>query len=393
MSRPFLILASLLCCSLIPNWSIAKTGDPVAVFINPDGSAVETMNGFRISVDSEKDSQITIAELSDPLSTDYKDAHELKFQPDENLWWVKREANELESTCVAKPVDAAVPKDEAADTIVVRQQKLDEDDALITWINSDGVVVLDFGKTPIADVVNAITSKCDVVIATRCPDVNSKSLKQLSLQLKPQFVLIADDNDAVKDDEATEIADRNVIAVSQQEKKPKTKWIKISDQPWQIKNVKLQKLLERKEAACADSRGVFAKLSTEQMNFVPGDGSHTPRWNSEHMMGRELLFTSQIYHALDPAIPVTNLNPKQMPPDYKAAHPDWSGREEALLTLRVEAFTRRFVWLLADVPLNKKAAGSRMWSPQGLLQQMERHYTEHTENVKKKMELDNWPAK
>ena len=109
------------------------------------------------------------------------------------------------------------------------------------------------------------------------------------------------------------------------------------------------------------------------------------------MMGRELLFFSQIYHSIDPEIPVMNLNPKQMPKDYVAANPDWSGHEEALLTLQVEAFTRRFAYYLKDLPLDKKTEGSKMWSPRGLLKQMERHYKQHTENVKKKMKLENWP--
>ena len=154
----------------------------------------------------------------------------------------------------------------------------------------------------------------------------------------------------------------------------------------------LSELFARKENSSAQSRAVFAELSVDQMNFVPGNGSHTPRWNTEHMMGRELLFFSQIYHSIDPMIPVMNLNPKQMPKDYVAAHSDWNGHEEALLTLQVEAFSRRFAYLLEGLPLDEKPKGSKMWSPRGLLKQMDRHYHEHTENVKKKMQLENWPT-
>ncbi len=160
--------------------------------------------------------------------------------------------------------------------------------------------------------------------------------------------------------------------------------------PWEMPD-ELARLFAAKEAACRASQAVFEKLSGEQMNFKPSNGSHTPRWNTEHMMGRELGFFSQIYAELDPAIAHIDLNPKQMPPDYVAAHPDWSGTEEARQMERVLAFTRRFAYLLDGVPLDEKAPGS-FWTPRKLLEQMERHYGEHTANVEKKFELPDWPA-
>ncbi len=42
----------------------------------------------------------------------------------------------------------------------------------------------------------------------------------------------------------------------------------------------------------------------------------------------EKLELIKLAHAKDPTIPVMDLNPKQMPPDYVFAHPDWDGREE-----------------------------------------------------------------
>jgi hypothetical protein len=154
--------------------------------------------------------------------------------------------------------------------------------------------------------------------------------------------------------------------------------------------VEMEKLMTAKETACTASQAVFAKLSVEQMNFRPSNGTHTPRWNAEHMMGRELLFFSQIYAALDSAIPVMDLNPEQMPPDYVARHPDWSGAEEARQMQRVSAFTSRFAYLLEDLPLDAKAPGSN-WTLRGLLRQMDRHYSEHTANTKKKFDLPEWP--
>ena len=150
-------------------------------------------------------------------------------------------------------------------------------------------------------------------------------------------------------------------------------------------------LFAAQEQACHASQQVFAKLSAAQMNFKPSDGTHTPRWNAEHMMGRELLFFSQIYAQADSAIQPMDLNPKQMPPDYVAAHPDWSGEEEARQMERVSAFTRRYAYLLDGLKLDEQPPGSR-WTPRGLLKQMSKHYNEHTANVKKKFELPDWPA-
>ena len=108
------------------------------------------------------------------------------------------------------------------------------------------------------------------------------------------------------------------------------------------------------------------------------------------MMGRELGFFSQIYAKQDPGIAAIDLNPKQMPPDYVAAHADWTGTEEARQMERVCRFTSRFAYLLKDLPLDKKAPGS-FWTPKSLLLQMDNHYSEHTANVVKKFELPDWP--
>ena len=152
----------------------------------------------------------------------------------------------------------------------------------------------------------------------------------------------------------------------------------------------LATLMQKMESACTASQKVFAKLSAKQLSWQPPNGSHTPRWNAEHMMGRQLGFFSQIYAALDPEIAAINLNPKQMPQDYRPAHPAWDGAEEARQMQRSAAFVRRFAYLLDGVNLDRRAPGSR-WTPRGLLEQMERHFNSHTANVKKKFELEGWP--
>ncbi|MFG0254923.1 MAG: DinB family protein, partial [Rhodopirellula sp. JB053] len=108
-------------------------------------------------------------------------------------------------------------------------------------------------------------------------------------------------------------------------------------------------------------------------------------------MGRQLLFFSQIYHAIDPAVTVMDLNPKQMPEDYEFAHADWDGVEEARQMQRVSDFCRRFAYLLDGIELTEKAPGSRWPSLRALLVQMQKHYGEHTANTQKKFALPGWP--
>ena len=153
----------------------------------------------------------------------------------------------------------------------------------------------------------------------------------------------------------------------------------------------LRELFDRMEAANRRSQDVFRQLSIEQMNFKPSNGTHTPRWNAEHMAGRQLLFFSQIYHALNSSIPVADWNPRQMPADYEARNPNWSGKQEARAMQRVDDFCRRYAYLLEGTQLDERPEGTSWPSLEALLLQMERHYDEHTANVKKKFELPDWP--
>lgn len=218
------------------------------------------------------------------------------------------------------------------------------------------------------------------------------TILKIATTFKPRLIIVPSTVAQVGDHKVESIP-HNTLAFSatagNNEEAP-TRFVSLSDQPYKL-SPELTKLFKKKETACRASRETFAKLSIEQMNFQPSNGTHTPRWNSEHMMGRELLFFSQIFHAVDPSIPVMDLNPRQMPKDYKMAHPDWTGAEEARQTERVEAFTRRYAYLLDGMDLDRKAKGSKFWTPRKLLKQMERHYNEHTANVDKKMQLNEWP--
>ncbi len=161
-------------------------------------------------------------------------------------------------------------------------------------------------------------------------------------------------------------------------------------EPYQLPS-QWEELMVAKERQAKATAEVFQNLTAEQMNWSPPNGTHTPRWNAEHMMGRVLLFFSQIYHALEAEIPVMDLNPAQMPADYKAAHAGWSGAQEAALINRVAAFTRRYSYLLDGLDLDQKAPGSR-WTPRALLKQMDWHFADHTGKTKLKFALPQWPG-
>ncbi|MGI9454971.1 MAG: MBL fold metallo-hydrolase [Aeoliella sp.] len=195
--------------------------------------------------------------------------------------------------------------------------------------------------------------------------------------------------DAIGDEKTVERVDGNTLAVAAADDGATARVVVLGYESWQPDG-ELAELLDKMDAACQASQQVFSPLSANQLNWSPPNGTHTPRWNAEHMMGRQLGFFSQIYAAIDPTFKPIDLNPKQMPPDYKAAHPDWDGTEEARQMERANAFVRRFAYLLDGVDLDAQAPGSR-WKLRGLLKQMDRHFGEHTANVQKKFELDEWP--
>ncbi len=151
-------------------------------------------------------------------------------------------------------------------------------------------------------------------------------------------------------------------------------------------------VLEKMAASNKASREVFAKLSAEQMSWRPPNGTHTPRWNVEHMAGYQLLFFSQIYAAIDPEHhkPI-DIRPKQMPADYQAVHPDWTGEQEAAQMQRVSDYIQGHAYLLEGLDLDAKPPATHWPTLRALLKRMESHYAEHTANVVKKFELAGWP--
>ncbi|GAA5509469.1 DinB family protein [Novipirellula caenicola] len=373
-------LLILMCCRS----GEAAQGDPVAVRKwSGDMVSLETHWGLQLAI---KTPDAAVGELpggvDQTISTSDRVDHVLF-----------REPNASDSSWL--PIADATTKD--ANQVRVRSVG----NGVVT-ITVDGIVVV---------VVHPSTTDRDIdvpdgvdVLVVASGDGSTptdKSIAKWAAQWRPRFVIplgIDSANETVRTLVESEQFKAKVIrqthntfAVSHSgNKATQSQIVLLRDTAWTMPQP-LAEEFAKMEQACRESQKVFAKLSVEQTNFRPENGTHTPRWNAEHMMGRQLLFFSQIYHAIDPAIPTLDLNPKQMPPDYEFAHPDWDGAEEARQMQRVSDFTRRFAYLLDGVELDTKAPGSRWPTLRALLKQMQRHYGEHTANTEKKFELPGFP--
>tara|TARA_R110002073_G_scaffold154532_1_gene309650 strand:+ start:11837 stop:13045 length:1209 start_codon:yes stop_codon:yes gene_type:complete len=386
MSRHLICIALLLlsCTSIHAN-----QGDPIAVRRWPGGVvSLETHWGLRLAIETADDAvnagEKTVTDQTVSLSGTY----------DHVLF---RQANAESSSWL--PVSEAKINDP-------NQLRAESTGQGVITITVDGVVI----RVVDGDAADASIDAADRVDVLIVATAAESSLTQQRVakwvrQWRPRFVIpmgqeTTDETvrilqDAIKSNkEANNDIIRqthNTFAVSHSENKTSQPQIVVlSDVAWSMPD-ELEAEFQQMEHACRESQKVFASLSVEQLNFRPENGTHTPRWNAEHMMGRQLLFFSQIYHAIDPAIPTLDLNPKQMPPDYRFAHPDWDGAEEARQMQRVSDFCRRFAYLLDGVELDTKAPGSRWPTLRALLKQMQRHYGEHTSNTEKKFDLPGFP--
>lgn len=394
------ILASLLTCSICQPL-LADHGEPIAIRQWPDGGfSVETMWDLHVAVGLNDETRKLLPRKPDA---------ELESLPGmaglgANL---ARPANQ-ESPTLGELPDNPVPHQMGLVISKNYETKPHLDARPLstkTFIFADGLEIyfLDHDRVSMEDRMLEIKRfpqrgwrPAFVAVATG-KQFTAEFCAKYAAARQPSLMIVNPSLEKIGDKVVEKIAHNTVAAVAGEKSKPdepktrQTRFVSLGTKPYQMSE-EVSKLFQKKEAASAASRKMFSELSVEQMNFKPANGTHTPRWNTEHMMGRELVFFSQIYHAVDPTIKIMNLNPKQMPKDYKFAHPDWTGEEEARQMLRVENFTRRFAYLLDGMDLNSRLKGSR-WTPRALLKQMERHYGEHTANVVKKKQLEGWPKK
>jgi hypothetical protein len=389
------ILATCCILFLSATRTLANDGQPVGIRYWPDNSvSIETMWNFHIALGVTAQSRRLL-----PREADVEFLDDFWEATDSDKLVLDRKPNEPRAV-LSPGATNATPSDNAVvfSKVILTSASTGKSMSL-NAIQVDGVTIVDGhknrvdGLTAILQELRELPASIKSIDAFLIDDVSADSDAYEALQkmLKARVMIL---RKAVKFDTIGGVAvtsiPHNTFAIAKTTAPSKTTWVKLSEEAWTMESM-LAGLFQQKEFACGSSRAVFAELTVNQMNFRPSNGTHTPRWNAEHMMGRELLFFSQIYHAANPAIPVMDLNPKQMPADYQAAHPDWTGLEESLQMERVEAFTRRFAYLLEGMDLDKTAKGSSFWTPRRLLRQMDVHYTEHTANVVKKKALPEWP--
>ena len=367
-------LVGLVVSTMTAGSVVADDGHPVAIRNWEQGITIETMWGFQIGLGVKDASVDKLPRKSDLVLEDVGVGESVTLQ---------RLPNQAEPSVLR-----GVGANNAGNAVVVKRGQAGSP----AMVMVDGLTIVYLDAAVDVEFAKRLEGKQVVVVATGA-GLNSEMYAAIFDALKPKLMVVKAGVEKVGD-QAVESVSHNTVAVSsgkQAKAKAKARIVSLGNEGYKLSK-ELTTLFEKKEAACKKSREVFAKLSVAQMNFKPANGTHTPRWNTEHMMGRELQFFSQIYHAVDPEVPVMNLNPAQMPDRYKFAHEDWTGEEEARQTQRVEDFTRRFAYMLDGMSLNKRAKGSRFWTPKSLLAQMEKHYNQHTGNVVKKMELDGWPT-
>lgn len=399
-----LSFASLCLLLAIANHSHAADGDPVAVRRWPGGAmSVETHWGLHLVVDPTEQTEKMLPQKPDQVvRTTDKISHELYRGP-----------NSKKTTWIAQ----ATKTNSGPHAVSVSSVNSPNDQPLALVISVDGISIAVVPDATLTnpdrlDSVKLAQGKIDLLILSPKASITltNRNVATFVTKTQPQQLLL-NISGKLTDDAIVElqknigaqqkirVTNHNTLALQKprQAKKSeltatpaKVQIVTLTDKPWQMPE-DLSKLFVAMEKSSSDSQKVFAKLTVDQMNFKPSNGTHTPRWNTEHMMGRQLLFFSQIYNKIDPTIPVMDLNPKQMPPDYRFANPTWDGKEEARQMQRVSDFTRRFAYLLDGLDVNKRAPGSRWPSLRALLVQMYRHYTEHTANTVKKFSLPDFP--
>jgi len=377
--------------------SLANDGQPVAVRYWPNNCvSIETMWNFHIVFGVDATSRQLL-----PRTADVEFVDDFWEASEGNILVLDRKPNEPKPSLNAFATDQLYSPEAIRIARVAIHGTETSKQLFVTSLQIDGVNIVDCKNNSAQELVSSLKGrelpnelkKVYVLLLDEAND-QPKALQSLAELVRPKVVLLRKNfQHETISSSAIETIEHNTIAVSKSsEPTAKTRWVKLGDSVWKMEEP-LAGMFAKKEAACLSSRLVFKELSGGQMNFRPANGTHTPRWNAEHMMGRELLFFSQIYHAVDPNIPIMDLNPKQMPNEYQAAHLDWTGAEEAMQMDRVEAFTRRYAYLLNGMILDQKAKGSSFWTPKALLLQMEKHYFEHTANVVKKKSLVDWPEK
>ncbi|MEM9644576.1 MAG: DinB family protein [Planctomycetota bacterium] len=389
----FVLMASLITGLLIDareTWADERA--PVAVRHWSNGVvSIESYWGLKVAVSPEK------AEPSE-INTDLPTNVDVVVHPDQSYdHWLFRRVNSNQPEWHSETPETSAK----SHAIHVRSLQDENENTIGLELTTDGLRVIRLDESWIREPPGGDLESADVLVVPHGQSaLSNPSLLSWVEAFRPGTVVLTGSWQTGTSDSKTLINDtpvkrthHNTIALSSRSDSgvDHPTYVSLSQTPWQMP-MELSRLFGAMEDSCRRSQTTFQNLSADQLNFRPANGTHTPRWNVEHMAGRQLQFFSQIYHAIDNTIPVMNENPAQMPNDYVAAHADWNGIEETNRMQRVSDFCRRFAYLLDDQDVNQRAPGSRWPSLRALLVQMERHYDEHTANTIKKFDLPDWPG-
>ncbi|WDQ14691.1 DinB family protein [Rhodopirellula sp. P2] len=366
----------------------AAEGDPIAVRLWPGGTVtVEAHWGLSVAVQNAPASPAGSTPASDSDTNAIPPTDATVGLGQAGTYLLRRPANQAKPTWQSVAISDTQTSDVSETPNDIRVNLLG---TKAVHLQLDGVHLIVAGPDCDAQTLESI-EHIDAVIGSDLQRFAAEDGKSLPTTVRNWISESATAPDSAK----VRSQNHNTVAISSLSPESQTKspavWWNVSPQPWVMPEA-MDKMFVAMEKSCSESQAVFSALTAEQMNFQPANGTHTPRWNVEHMMGRQLQFFSQMYHTADAAIPVMDLNPAQMPPDYRFANPNWSGAEEARQMQRVSEFSRRFAYLLDGYGTDDKVPGSRWPTLGALLKQMERHYSEHTANTQKKFQLPGWPS-
>jgi len=164
----------------------------------------------------------------------------------------------------------------------------------------------------------------------------------------------------------------------------------LNDEPFEAEP-ELGALLDAMTASATTAARAFAPLTVEQLNHVPADGTHSPRWNPEHMAGQQIFSFLQFFSTKDSAFRIEDPRPAGTPAKYVAKNPDWTAQEVVREIERTQEFAMRFAYLLAEIDLDAKPE-SGGWSLSTMLKRMQWHWGHHTGKLPSKMALPDWPS-
>jgi len=170
----------------------------------------------------------------------------------------------------------------------------------ITTVSTRPVGVHFLSKMPPSEMMKAAKMAKDdqghSVMVAMGGNFDAAKCEKLIETFAPQILIVDKSITKVGEVEVEKVEHNTVAFSSSWKNDKKTQIISLGTEPYKMSD-QLKDLFAKKEAACKDSRDMFAKLSVKQMNFKPANGTHTPRWNTEHIFSSHRFTTRSIHRS------------------------------------------------------------------------------------------------